>query len=201
MNSAQHLAQGQKLAAWIEQQVDELPLSGSVRTRLAGTCFLIAQEHHQAILLLLSQTYPLHAPAFALVRPVFDAYIRGLWLANCAADADLERFSQGKSPPTMPAMLAAIEQTQGFGSGQLSAIYTRSWSAMCAYTHTGSQQIIRWNTSEAIQPNYSDAEVDEVLSFTGALVLLSTLSLAAIATNEPLAERVLTKACEFGYEF
>jgi len=201
MNSAQRLAQGYSLAAWIEHQVHDLPLPGSVRARLAGTCFVVAQEHHQAILLLLSQTHPLHAPAFALVRPEFEAYLRGVWLAHCAVDADLERFAQGESPPKMPAMLTAIGQTPGFESGQLSGIYTRSWSAMCAYTHTGSQQVLRWSTSDAIQPNYSDAEVDEVLSFTGALALLSTLGLATIAANESLAASVLDKAREFSYQF
>lgn len=101
----------------------------------------------------------------------------------------------------MPAMLAAIEQTPGFDSKQLSAIYARSWSAMCAYTHTGLQQVLRWNTSDAIQQNYSDAEINEVLSFTGALAILSTIGLAAIATNEALAESALAQAHEFGYEF
>ena len=194
MSTAQHLALSHDLAAWIEHQVHELPLPGSVRTRLAGTCFVVVQEHHQAILLLLSQSHPLHASAFALVRPVFDAYIRGLWFANCATDADLEQFSLGKSPPNMPTMLAAIKKIAEFDSGQLSTIYTQSWSAMCDYTHTGSQQILRWNTNDAIQQSYSDAEVDEVLSFTGTLALLSTLGLAAIAANESLAARVLNKA-------
>jgi hypothetical protein len=201
MNSAQHLAQGHELAAWIEQQVYNQQLPDTVRARLAGTCFLVTQEHHQAILLLLSQTHPLHAPAFALVRPVFDTYLRGLWLAHCATDADLERFGQGGNPPKMPAMLTAIEQAPGLDSGQLSDIYNQSWSAMCAYTHTGSQQVLRWSASDTIQPNYSNAEIDEVLSFTGALALLSTLGLAAIAANELLAESVLVKAQEFSYQF
>ena len=201
MNFTQHLAQGHELAAWIEQLVYDLSLPDSVRARLAGTCFLVAQDHHQAILLLLSQTHPLHAPAFALVRPVFDTYLRGLWLAHCATDVDLERFVQGGNPPQMPTMLAAIEQVPGFDSGQLSDIYKLSWSVMCAYTHTGSQQVLRWSTNEAIQPDYSDAEIKEVLSFTGALALLSTLGLAVIAANELLAESVLIKSREFSYQF
>ena len=203
MNSTQYLGQGHELAAWIEQLVYDLPFPDSVRARLAGTCFLVAQEHHQAILLLLSQTHPLHAPAFALVRPVFDTYLRGLWLAHCATDTELERFAKGETLPKMRdmrAMLTAIEQVPRFDSRQLSDIYNQSWSAMCSYTHTGSQQILRWSTSDAIQPSYSDAEISEVISFTGALALLSTLGLATIAANELLAETVLVKAREFSYQ-
>lgn len=143
----------------------------------------------------------MHAPAFALVRLVFEAYLRGVWFAHCATDTELERFAKGDSPPKVPKMLEAIEKTPGFNSGQLSAIYTRSWSAMCAYTHTGSQQVLRWNTSDAIQQNYPDIDVNEALSFTGALALLSTIGLAAIAANDALAERVLAKAEELAYEF
>lgn len=201
MKTTQRLSQGHNLAAWVEQQVHDLPMAGSLRVRLAGTCFIVAQEHHQAILLLLSQPHPLHAPAFALVRPVFEAYLRGVWLAHCATDTNLERFAKGDSPPKIPVMLEAIEQTPGFDSKQLSAIYARSWSTMCAYTHTGSQQVLRWNTSDAIQQNYSDEDVDEALSFTGALAILSTIGLAAIADNVALAKSALSQAHEFGYEF
>lgn len=201
MKTTQRLAQGHELAAWIEHQVHELPLEGSLRVRFAGTCFLVAQEHHQAILLLLSQAHPMHAPAFALVRPVFEAYLRGVWFAHCATDENLKGFAKGDSPPKMPKMLEAIEKAPEFNSGQLSTIYASSWSAMCAYTHTGSQQVLRWNTSDAIQQNYPDADVNEALSFTGALALLSTIGLAAIAANVALAERALAKAEELAYEF
>jgi hypothetical protein len=204
MKITQRLAQGHKLAAWIEQEVQNLPpLNYSLRVRLAVPCFLIVQEHHQAILLLLSQSHPLNAPAFALVRVVFDAYIRGVWFAHCATDATLELFSKGtKLPPDMdmPAMLAAIKKIPEFGSGQLSNNHKRRWSIMCDYTHTGLQQILRWKTNDAIEQNYSDTEVEDVLSLTGALVLLSTIGLASIADDEALAERVLVQAHEFSYE-
>ena len=52
---------------------------------------------------------------------------------------------------------------------------------MCAYTHTGAQQIQRWNTSDLIAANYSDEEVDEALRFTGTFALLSTFGLATVA--------------------
>jgi hypothetical protein len=201
MKINEYLAQGHKLATWIEHQVQNSPpMNDSLRVRLAVSCFIVAQEHHQAILLLLSQNPRLNAPAFALVRIVFDAYIRDVWLAYCATDETLELFSKGtKLPPDMKAMLAAIKEIPDFGLGQLSNDHKRKWSIMCDYTHTGLQQILRWNTSDAIEQNYSDAEVEDVLSFTGALVLLSTIGIASITDDEALAERVLVQAHEFSY--
>ena len=94
-------------------------------------------------------------------------------------------------------MLKAVEQTPSYAGGQLSTIYAKSWDTMCAYTHTGAQQVQRWNTSDSIAPNYSDEEVNEVLCFTGTFALLSTLGLATVAADEALANRVLEKSREW----
>ena len=58
-----------------------------------GSCFGIAQEHHHAIILLLEKG--LCASAFALVRPAFEAYVRGEWLALCADEEGVSRFLNG----------------------------------------------------------------------------------------------------------
>jgi hypothetical protein len=68
---------------------------------------------------------------------------------------------------------------------------------MCAYTHTGAQQVQRWNTRDSIAPNYSDEEVDEVLRFTGTFALLSTIGLATVAADETLALRALDRSREW----
>jgi len=68
---------------------------------------------------------------------------------------------------------------------------------MCAYTHTGAQQVQRWNTCAAIEPNYSEAEVAEVLRCTGTFALISLLGLSAVAGNEALAQRALAKSQEW----
>ena len=68
---------------------------------------------------------------------------------------------------------------------------------MCAYTHTGAQQIQRWNTSDLIAANYSDEEVDEALRFTGTFALLSTFGLATVAADDALAHRTLEKSREW----
>ena len=197
MSTTERLARSHELAAWIERQVDGLPGPALLRNRLASPCFVVVQEHHQAILLLFAQRHPLHASAFALVRPVYESLVRGVWLWHCASEAELQAFSKGGKPPSMPTILKAVEQTPSYAGGQLSAVYSRSWETMCAYTHTGAQQIQRWNTSDLIAANYSDEEVDEVLRFTGTFALLSTLGLATVAADDALAHRTLEKSREW----
>ena len=67
---------------------------------------------------------------------------------------------------------------------------------MCAYTHTGGLHIQRWNTSEAIEPNYPPEEVLEALAFAESMGAMSVLGFAELANDEDLALRILNKVKE-----
>ena len=135
-----------------------------------------------------------NASAFALVRVQYEAYVRGMWLSHCATDEEVKAFSEGAEPPKMPRLIEAIDATSNVDGQRLSNLHKNSWKAMCAYAHTGAQQVQRWITSEAVEPNYDPAEVGEVVSFTSAISLLSAVSVAGLANDEQLAERILAYA-------
>ena len=148
-------------------------------------------EHQQAVVTLLGHNPPLYSSAFALVRPVYESYVRGLWLSHCATDDQITSFSQGAKPPDMASLVAAVEKAGDFDGKQLSGIYSKNWSALSSYTHTGAMQIQRWNTSEAVEPSFAEDEISEVVAFTSAFALLSAVSVAALAQNEALAQELL----------
>jgi hypothetical protein len=149
-------------------------------------------EHHHAVVLLLRER--LNGSAFALVRGEYEAYVRGLWLAHCATEQELSAFIGGAEPPNLAVMLSAIESMPTFDSKTLSAIKASSWNSMCSYTHTGSLQVQRWNTSEAIESRHSPEEIDEVLGFTNAIALLAAVGVSALADNETVAAQLLEKS-------
>lgn len=187
-----------ELAAWIECEVDGLNAPASLRTRCAGPCFIVTQEHHQSIVLLLSNAKPICSTAFAIVRLVYESFIRGLWLQHCATDEQVQVFAKGgRLKMGIPTLLKAIKTIEGYSSGQLSTVHEQSWDAMCAFTHTGAHQIQRWNTSTSIEASYAESEVAEVLRSTGTFALLSLLGLASISDNQILAERALAKSKEW----
>ena len=64
---------------------------------------------------------------------------------------------------------------------------------MCAYTHTGGIHVQRWNTSEAIEPNYSKEEVEEVLYFSEMFGTLATIGIAELGGLENIARKVFEK--------
>lgn len=174
---------------WIGQAIHDCDLPATNRVRAAAGCLAIAQDHHHAIVILLD--HERFASAFALVRVAFEAYVRGEWLALCASDAEVETFVQGVEPPRFWALLEALEQTDAFKEKVLTQMKAQSWSAMCAYTHTGGLHVQRWNTSGAIEPNYDEIELKEVLSFAEAIGSLAVIGVAWLAEDERVAEAVL----------
>ena len=176
---------------WLGRTIHECVLPANDRVRSAAGCLAIAQDHHHAIVVLLDHN--LFASSFALLRCAFEAYIRGEWLARCATDAEVAKFISGEDPPPPRLLIERLEQTPAFAEKVLSRIKGNSWDAMCAYTHTGGLHVQRWNTAEAIEPNYSPVEIQEVLSFAETVGSLAVVGVASLANDQQVAEKVLSK--------
>jgi hypothetical protein len=168
--------------------VHELDVPSNNRTRAAGSCFAIAQEHHHAIVRLVE--WKLFAAAFALIRIEFEAYIRGEWLSKCANDSIVEAFLKGKEPPKVDCLLAELEMLDSFNQKVLSQIKQKTWKSMCAYTHTGGLHVQRWNTDDGIEANYARDEVLEVVKFGEIIASLAVIGVARLAGDDELAVRV-----------
>lgn len=176
---------------WLRLAVHERELPANPRVQASGGCLAIAQDHHQAIVVLLEARF--YASVFALVRIAFEAYVRGEWLNLCATDAEVQAFLQGETPPPIDALIGALERTSAFREQVLSHIKKRTWNAMCAHTHTGGLHVQRWLTAEAIEPNYSKEELLDALRFVDIIASLSVLGVLTLASDLEMAERVLDR--------
>lgn len=188
------IASSKEVVGWLAAEFHDFAVDATLRNRMAGGCLSVSQDHHCAIVLLLGER--LYASAFALVRVQYDAYVRGLWLALCATDDDVSAYSMENEPKKMQNMgilLGELEQAEAYEGGQLSKFKTKSWSAMCSYTHTGGLQVQRWQTADGIEPNYPTEEICEVARVSGAFALLSGVGMAALANDDALAARLLEK--------
>ena len=191
MKSTEHVQDAGQFVEWLRLAVHEKVLPASNRVRASASCLAIAQEHHHSIALLTE--HRLFASSFALLRAAFEAYVRGMWLFLCASEPQVSRFLNGKEPPKLDNLLAALEATPGFAENVLSTLKKRHWSAMCAFTHTGGLHVQRWNTSEAVEPHYDPKEVAQVLFFAELIGALAVLGIAEIAQDEQLATKVLAQ--------
>lgn len=176
---------------WLRLAVHEKSLPANNRVRVAASCFAITQDHHHAIVVLLDAR--LYASCFALLRVAFEAYVRGEWFSLCAKEAQVKKFLDGHNPPKIDEQLEALTRTDAFKEGRLSLIKKRNWKALCGYTHTGGIHVQRWNTSDGIEPNYSAAELLEVLRFADIIATLSGLGVLFLAHDEEAANRLLER--------
>lgn len=188
MLSRQQIDAANEYGNKIQRAVHECVLPSTHRVRAAGGCFAVALDHHHAITVL--NEVGLYASAFALVRVIFEAYVRGEWLAKCADEPQIASFISGGEPPTIRLQLSAIEATEPFDGGTLSQIRQKTWSSMCEYTHTGGLQIQRWATPDGIESAYQIEEVLEVQHFADIFAALSAIGLLTLADDADAAEEV-----------
>ncbi len=192
------LTKSNELIQWLDEHVYDFNFREDAhsRSRLAVSCFCVALEHHRAILLLISHN--LHGSARALVRVLFDAFIRGLWLLRCATDDDLEYFKkEDKLKKKVEDLIKDIEKRSGDNKMILPMIKSKTWSAMSSYTHTGMSQLSRYNSSEAIGPNYKEDEILEALNFANVFGLLSALWMNSVSSNTNLLNDLGEKINEY----
>jgi len=197
MLSTERIRAAGEFVEWLRQSIHEQPLPANHRVRAAASCYAIAQDHHHAIVLLIENR--LYASSFALVRLEFEAYVRGLWLATCADESQVNKFVSVKNwePPNIGELILKIEASLSeFQERTLSEIKKQNWKSMCAYTHTGGLHIQRWNTEDGIELNYPDDEVEEVLKFSEIISAMSVIGIAELGNSDRIAQQVLTKSQE-----
>ena len=161
-----------------------LRLKSDLRSRAAAACFAVAQQHHNAILILVGNQPPLYASAFALFRLLVEATIRGHWLSHCASDEQVSNFVEPQRQQLDTAsMMKAIDNKVALVGDTWSShksIYEKHWSALSAYTHTGDLQIQHWLTTKDIEANYPVDGVSELLCLANSVAMLAASGAQAL---------------------
>jgi len=188
------ISTSEKIIQWADSKINTLEISSDDRPRIAASCFDIAIEHQKAIILLIANK--LYGSAFALVRLLFEAYIRGLWLNHCASEKEIDKFKKGKIDKEFGQLIKEIENIDGYNVGVLSKAKQAGWKVLNSFTHSGFNQVVRRNTDSTIEPNYPEEEIEEAIIFTNALGLLSCLEISFLAKKNDLSIEILEKMTE-----
>lgn len=192
----EHLKKSSDLIQWLDTQIDGLPFRADTRTRLVAGCFDIAMEHYKAIILL--SFNKVYGSAYSLLRPLFESYIRGLWLFRCASKTEVELFQKGKITKNFGQLIEEIEKIDGYDIGTLSKSKRASWGAMNDYVHSGFNQITRRNKENSIEPNYDIEEIKEIICFANSIGVLSAIEISFISENKKLSSELLEKMKNIG---
>lgn len=180
----QTLVESREVHTWIFLNLDGLILSKSRRLLLAISAFDVVLEHFTGITALTEKR--VYGAAFALARPLFETFVRAVWLKDCATNDDLAAFQRDEFSRKFGETLGQIEQLESFRSGALSSLKKQAWSAMSSYTHGGIQQIARRVKGRAIDPNYTDEEIIEVLRLSQAFAMMAFIQIVLVAGRRDL---------------
>jgi hypothetical protein len=153
------------------------------RDHVAGAFQYISLRHHRAFAALLRGEH--FASAMALVRPQFEAHLRGLWLLEAASEAQLDRFSETGWLPSTQAM---VDQVKGH-SLALRALKEHIWPAICDYTHTGQRTMLRSMKQGEIGFSYGRDELLAALGASNALAMLAADVVAFMTGDYELRKR------------
>lgn len=185
------------LSVWLAKNLDNLTFSiaalGQERVRAGGACIGLTLQSHRAILLLVEAQ--LVGSAAALVRVMFESYVRGAWLLYCATDKQIEKYIKGKQINNhFSELVHALEALPVFRESGLSRTLGKPWATMNSYTHCGAHQITRGNTEAGIEPAYTDEECEEFVRFADGFALAAGAILAELAGKEELSLELLARA-------
>ena len=175
-------------AQWMKgcaDSLDGLSFPTSNRTRVSASLLHLCVEHQTGVHNLVE--HGVIGSAFALLRPQFEAYVRGVWFHRCANDAQIASYLGGTEPPPIDQLLEAIEKLEGYEEGFLLKTKKNVWRNLSDFTHGGSIQVKARNTRDEIVSRYHDEHIVELIESSVVLSLLAGAALAGVAGNENIA--------------
>jgi len=183
------LALSADISKWIDDSTHGLDIPSGDRETLAAALFDQVHEHYGSIQLLIQKSF--FGSAASLMRPIFETFIRGVWLQHCASESEVANFAKDKSRKTLGSLIGEIETLPSYNRLVLSKVKKEAWEAMCSYTHGGFLQAARRIAPGEIRPRYSDDEKLEVINSSGAIALLAASEIFSLASRTDLMEGVL----------
>jgi hypothetical protein len=111
----------EEISIWLHQHSNGAEFNHiAFREKSAIVLLQQALDVEDGIRILLENNLP--GAALALARPLFECYVRGVWLLNVATDKEVDKFLSGKHHFKISTLVEAIEnnsKTDGSGLKQL----------------------------------------------------------------------------------
>lgn len=170
------------------------------RVEAALGCYCTALEHHHAIIVLFEQPRSMAVSGFALARPMFEAYLRGEWLALCANDQQVEHFLSGGRPAGPGDLIQEIGDYPGHKTvgHELARLQSKEiWKALCDFTHTGARQVRHCISDDTACPNVPSARVTALFTLLNPIAFATAIGVAALAKDMELLECIYGDAAKF----
>lgn len=125
-------------------------------------------DYHKGILKLLSEEFS--GGAFALVRPLMEALVRGHLVLICTED-DFQKIKDDEYRTNFTTVGKQIDEAFGLGTF-FNNFLNHAREALHSFTHSGVSQLARRFKGDDLMPSYSDGEMVEVIRTTTSAVFM-----------------------------
>jgi hypothetical protein len=178
-----------EMLRFVEKELDEMLItSDKPNIKAAATLLTVTIDHAQGIRILLEKgAYP---SAAALMRVLFETYIRAMWISECANEKQVKTFiNKDKVVSTedksihFKDLVKAVEASHDLPA-YLSEIQANVWSGLNSLTHGGNIQLARNFDGKTIRHCYDNELVNEVIEFSTMLTCLAFSGILDLANNK-----------------
>ncbi len=188
------ISKAKEIGTWVHGKTFNISVPSDKHTLMGASLLQHALDVTDAIIILLDQKLP--GPAFALFRPLHEAYTRAVWLLQHASDEDVAKFEAGKYPGFKD-MLRDIGDAPETGGAYIKGMSERNREDFHGLTHGGMEHVLRRVSTTAVEPNYPPEEIQKLLRARNQYSILSACFLLQLANDETGMNELLEKQNEW----
>lgn len=166
------------------------------KTKRDGLCLLhwsLIFEHHQGILLLLRRGF--YAPAFALMRPLEEAFLR-LFVAMNGTENQVAALWKGTYKTEFEVVWRQIYEKVGL-EARFEPWLKNKIKALHGFTHGGKEQLVRQASGSDIVSSYTDDEVCSLVRETMPIAFFTALLTTAFLEYPTEHQRAVAMLNEY----
>lgn len=176
---------------WNRDRLIDLQIGGETPVHVATAAFDLTHEHHGSIMDLLIDGRL--GSALALLRPCFEAFVRGLWLVRGSDATQFQHFEGGRDSKTVEQLLGDIKRKAKAGGEDVFLLETWKLSkdSLHQYTHTSYQLLVRRMDEELLETPIPHSEVADAIRFATATAMLASVEIAKLGKSTALEKEAL----------
>lgn len=175
------------VSRFIKRRLAGQGVAGDLRAAVAWFCLARSLEHFKAMALLLRRGQI--PSALSLSRVQFEAYIAGVWIAQCADDPQVARANDGQWAIGIRDMCHIISQKADSDAALAASRWPDAWSSMSA----GATQDLMPAAQTQSRAGHGAERTTQTLKQASLWALLTGLEIAGLSGNALAANQIRVK--------
>lgn len=158
MSLSQAISRAKDLSTWLNVRTNGKGIQVNRRSQTGLGLLQHSLDVADAIIILLENKLP--GPALALARPLFESYVRAIWILKCASDENIDQFLDNGRLPKFSKLLKAVDKKAKPQSAWIRETDKANMRQFHDFTHGGIQHVSRRLTDNAVEPRYPEQELE-----------------------------------------